>query len=215
MVYITGSLRQFDRVGRCAGLPVFCLLVTVMLSACGRPPTDYDVLLKQAETHISNLEWDQAIPDLKQYLRARPHDGRAHFQLGRCYLNGTLLVPNIAEGEFRIALNAYEKNGKKSLFKENTDQFFPIRCHLEIAKIYMKVFMNTVETNLPRTIVEGALKKLRKCAEAARSLDANNPDVIELFKYIESFSRSIDSSSPPAPEGFVADRLKPEQVIFL
>ena len=214
MIYPTGSVRQFGRLGRFAGLPVFCIFVGLILAACGRPAVDYAALLTQAETHISKLEWDEAIPDLKRYLLANPHDGRAHFQLGRCYLNGNLLVPYVAEGEFRIALDAYEKNGRKSLFQDNTDQFFPVRCHLEIAKIYMKIFMQGAEHDLPRNILEETLKKMRSSADAARALDAANPDVAELYKIIETFSHSMETLQSPVQDGVVTDLPKQNKTFF-
>lgn len=216
MNYCTGSVRQSGLYGFLACLPVFCLY-TVALTSCTRSEVDYAALLTQAETHISKLEWDQAIPLLKQYLATCPQDGRAHFQLGRCYLNGTKLTPYAAEGEFRIALDAYERNGKKSLFKENTDAFFPIRCHLEIAKVYMKLVVNGMGDGLPSPLLVELLDKLKRCASDASALDPNNPDVVTLNRFIETFSHSLNSTQPiePAPTrgGSIAGKQEPTRIV--
>lgn len=197
------------RCGR--AVPVLFLIALAASNACSPKRTPPQTsLLAQAEAHIQQLDWEASTPLLKQHLLAHPYDSRAHFQLGRCYLNGPTRFPQVAEGEFYTALKLFVEQGRKSPIEQFSDLYYELRCHLEVVKTYMFRLQWAEGHGAPPEVRAALLHALRAKLAAARNVDPTSGDVIEMEKFIDEVYGKVtapDAGGPsarPEPEGMLS-----------
>lgn len=153
--------------------------------------------LEEGVASLNAGDWRAAEVSLRRYLLEHPQDPAGHFYLGRCYLNGGGFFPDAAEGEFRLAITLFKEQGGKSPIPEYSDQYFELRCHLEIAKVYMRLL------NDPRVWAQGppamqrAYAGFQQAADDARAIDPESPDV----KQLDELVRGMKPSPPRMPAG--------------
>jgi hypothetical protein len=162
----------------------------VALAACHHAPNP--ALLPEALRLCQEQKWDDAAVPLKEYLMQRPGDAAAHFYLGRCYLNGITLYPLAAEGEFEAALMLFAQNGRKSPIAEYSDQYFEMRCRLEIAKVYLRM-LRIAEEHGDITLRRRILDDCRSKAADAKKVDPDAEEVKELERILDE----VASAHPP------------------
>jgi tetratricopeptide (TPR) repeat protein len=169
---------------------VVVVVALLALSGCTQtPPEDF---LAQANRLIAQREWEKAIPLVKQHLLDNADDPAGHFYLGRCYLNARRPYLAVAEGEFQTALMLFHKNGKVSPIAAFPDTYFEFRCHIEIAKVYLRLYLSAKDQGAPPAALRAILERLRVATETAKRLGADNEDVRQLEKI-------LDTLRPPAP----------------
>lgn len=149
--------------------------------------------LGQAETLCKEAKWEEAIPLLKRHLLLHPRgDGRnaaAHFYLGQCYLFSKEPIWGAAEGEFRVAVDVFKANGKKSPIEDFPDGYFELRCYLEIAKVRLKRLQVITMAGAPPQAVRSLLDECRKAADEARAVDPESPDVKQLDSMLDDLGK--------------------------
>ena len=152
-------------------------------AACSRPDPDLD---GRAQTLIAESQWDDAIDLLKRRLIQHPDDVAAHFYLGRCYLNGSMFYPGAAAGEFETALQLFTDKGRHSPIAEYEDQYFELRCHLELAKVYLRTYLELADRGAPKSVLQQPMRNLKKAAESAEKIAPDSQDVRDLKSVIQS-----------------------------
>lgn len=163
--------------------PAFLALAVVVCAACSRSAPD---LNGHAEALLQEARWDEAVVVLKQQLLRRPDDIAAHFYLGRCYLNAPRFYPGAAAGEFETALRLFSANGRISPIAEYDDEYFELRCHLELAKVYLRTYHEYAERGAPRGLLQRPLRKLKEAAAAAERITPDSDDVRDLKAIVDA-----------------------------
>ena len=149
----------------------------MIAAGCSRPAPDFN---GQAQALIEQTRWDDAIDILKRRLIDQPQDVAAHFLLGRCYLNGSMFYPGTAEGEFSTALRLFIDQGRHSPIPEYDDRYFELRCHLELAKVYLRICVDYADRGAPKSVMQRPMRKLKKAAEEAEKIAPESQDVKDL-----------------------------------
>jgi tetratricopeptide (TPR) repeat protein len=152
-----------------------------LAAGCSRPQPD---LNGQARALLDQSRWDDAIGLLKRQLLERPDDAAAHFYLGRCYLNGSVFYPGAAEGEFETALRLFAGQGRRSPIDGYNDQYFELRCHLELAKVYLRTYIEYADHGAPKSRLQQPMRDLKTAAEAAEKIAPDSKDVKDLNSVI-------------------------------
>jgi hypothetical protein len=162
------------------------ICICFLICACG-PPPDVDHLARAKEL-CQDQKWDLAVKLLKARLQEDPEDAAAHFYLGRCYLNGHMLYPAVAEGEFSAALMLFAESGRRSPIPEYSDQYFELRCHLEIVKVYVRMLMIAKENNASPQVIQKIQNDCRQKAAQAERVMPDAPEIKELQKILGQFN---------------------------
>lgn len=163
--------------------PFFACALVLVVAACSRPDPDPN---GRVQALLQESRWDEAVDLLKRQLIERPDDVAAHFYLGRCYLNGSMFYPGAAAGEFETALRVFIEKGRHSPIAEYDDTYFELRCHLELAKVYLRTYIELADRGAPRSILQQPMRSLRTAAEAAEKTAPDSNDVRELKSVIGS-----------------------------
>ncbi len=159
------------------------LSLAALVAGCAKPAPE---LNGQAKALIEQSRWDDAIDPLKGQLLHAPDDVAAHFYLGRCYLNGSVFYAGAAAGEFETALRLFIEQGRHSPIAEYNDQYFELRCHLELAKVFLRTYLEYVDRGAPRSVLQKPMRRLKKAAEAAEQIAPDSQDVRDLKSVIAS-----------------------------
>ncbi len=178
--------------------------IAVVAGSAARSPSEQDRdWLEEGRALCREGRWEDAIPPLNRHLLEYPDDAHrnaaAHFYLGQCYLLGEKPFLVVAEGEYKTALRCYHEGGATSPIPEFSDQYFELRCHLELAKVYLKLYQSAEAYGASAAVFEGLLDRLRETAREARKVDPESGDVLSLEDIIESLEEP-PSAPPSAPE---------------
>jgi tetratricopeptide (TPR) repeat protein len=155
--------------------------LVLIAAACSQPGPD---LNGRAQALLEKSQWDAAADPLKRQLIEQPDDVAAHFYLGRCYLNGSMFYPGAAAGEFETALRLFTEKGRHSPIAEYDDKYFELRCHLEMAKVYLRTYLELADRGAPRSILQQPMRNLKAAEEAAEKIDPDSKDVRDLKSMI-------------------------------
>jgi tetratricopeptide (TPR) repeat protein len=186
------------------GFMVCLIALAVMPVACSRVPADSENTLKQTEPLLAQQHWDAAIPLLKQRLLERPRDAAAHFYLGRCYLNGSRPALGVAEGEFQVALSLFYQDGRRSPITEFSDDYFELRCCLEMAKARLRQLQFAMAVGASPTVIRQLIQRCQDTADQARRVAPDAAEVKQLQEIINNIRRpSIPPLPPRRPESAV------------
>jgi hypothetical protein len=128
---------------------------------------------------------------LKQRLLDAPEDAAAHFNLGRCYLNAPQPCLGVASGEFEVALTLFLQQGRKSPIKEFGDEYFELRCYLEIAKTYLRSYQIAQTLRADPAVLNRILDQCRRIAEAARRVTPDAPEIQQLDDILDALPRAV------------------------
>jgi len=173
--------------------------ILALAAGCQRPPDES--VLRRAEALCQRGQWDAAVPFLKQYLLDYPRATAAHYYLGRCYLNGQKRFLGAAEGEFLVALDLLQQDDRRSPIPEFSDEYFELRCHLELGKVYLRALMHAVSGGVPAIVIHELAGKCRRTAENARRLAPDSEDVKELEQIVDGILHTyVHPRSAPAPK---------------
>ncbi|MBI4556182.1 MAG: hypothetical protein HY706_01240 [Candidatus Hydrogenedentes bacterium] len=147
-------------------------------------------LLKRADELTRDTRYSEAIPVVKRHLLEFPADPGGHFLLGLCYLHGYHPVTKrpepwimIAKGEFETALDCFRANGKRSTIERFNDQYFELRCYLEISKIgikqidYLLKNPGAMAPDELHGILRPIVRSCRKACAEAKRVAPDSPDV--------------------------------------
>lgn len=178
-------------------------VLAAMLCAAGCARTPSGEHLREAGALCKQGQWDEAIPLLKRHLLDCPEDVTAHFLMGRCYLNGHPPCHAVAEGEFLLALKLFKLNGKHTPIAEYSDAYFELRCHLELAKVYLLQLGAARAFGAPPGHIRALISKCRKEAETARRMEPGSDDVKELERLLIEM-RALPPVPPPPQRPFAA-----------
>lgn len=168
---------------RWATLALVSVSVAVMCTACARQEPDRTGV---GAALLQEGRWEDAANAFKGQLLRHPCDVAAHFYLGRCYLNDSPMYPGAAAGEFETALRLFSGNGRHSPIAEYADDYFELRCHLELAKVYLRAHQEYLEGGVPKTVLKQLLRKLKRAAEAAEQIMPDSEDVVNLKRIVEA-----------------------------
>ena len=172
--------------------------VLLLAAGCHRPADEG--VLRQAGALCQRGQWDAAVPFLKQYLLDYPRHTAAHFYLGRCYLNGQKRFLGAAEGELLAALDLFHQDHRHSPIPEFSDEYFELRCHLELGKVHLRALMHAVSGGVPAIVIHELAGKCRSTAENARRLAPDSEDVKELEQIVDGILHMhVHPQSAPAP----------------
>lgn len=170
----------------------FVALVCGLALLVGCPRAAQEDWLAQAQTLCQGQQWNGAIPLLKRHLLERnPNahtDAAAHFFLGRCYMNGGRFYPGAAEGELQTALRLFLENGKQSPIEGYSDDYFELCCHLELAKVYLRLLMHAARLGAGPASMHGIFRQAQQAADNARRLAPDSDDVRELQDILDSIA---------------------------
>ena len=184
----------------------FVALVCGLVLFVGCRGATHEDWLAEAQTLCQGQQWDAAVPLLRRHLLERHPDvhanAAAHFHLGRCYLNGTPFYPGAAEGELQTALHIFLENGKQSPIEGYSDDYFELRCHLELAKVYLRLLMHAARLGASPASMHGIFRQAQQAADNARRLDPDSDDVRELQDLLDSIA-----TPPPGPPGTTRPRM--------
>ncbi len=97
-----------------------------------------------------------------------------------------MFYPGPAAGEFQTALRLFIEQGKHSPIPEYNDQYFELRCHLELAKVMLRTYIDCADRGAPKYVLQKPLRQLRLAAEAAEKIDPQSKDVQDLKSVIAS-----------------------------
>jgi hypothetical protein len=158
-------------------------MLIFVAAGCAKPAVD---LNGEAKALIEQTRWDDAVDVLKRQLLAEPADVAAHFYLGRCYLNGSMFYPGASAGEFQTALRLFTEQGKHSPIAEYDDRYFELRCQLELAKVYLRTYVDYADRGAPKTLLRKPMQRLQMTAEAAEKIAPDSKDVQNLKSVIAS-----------------------------
>ncbi len=175
---------------RFALIRVLLILGLAGISA-GCQKEDGQASLDAAVALCKQWKWRAAQAPLKKYLVDHPGDIRAHFWLGRCFL---LEAPETAaaEGEFKTALKLFKENGGHSPIEGYSDEYFELRCHLEIAKNYSFRIEEMAMRHLDLVEAQSLLKKLRNTLDEAERIAPESPDMEWLRDLLKKSERIVD-----------------------
>lgn len=170
--------------------PISLILIVAVLSGCPKQPERN--LLAEAEQLYLDMRYDEAIALLKQHLVRHPEDAGAHFYLGTCYLSSSQNAwLGIAQGELQTALALFQRQGKVNpIPRFNSATYFEMICHINLAKVYLRLIINVMDTDPSRLQVDkrAAIRKLvdglEEQYEAARAIAPNDADVMSLRQRI-------------------------------
>lgn len=163
---------------------------------CGAPEPDR-ALFEKAEQLYRDGQFQNAIPVLKSYLLTDPDHSGAHLYLGSCYCLGGQWM-TFARGEIETALTLYERDGKKSTIERFPDEYFELRCYLELAKITM--IQADVALQNPGVVPGGPQKYLRELERIIAKAKEIAPDSADV-KNLEELTRGYRPGSPsPVPQ---------------
>lgn len=146
--------------------------------------------LAPAEALYHAGKYDEAVPLLKAYLLEHPRDAAAHFYLGRAYLLSDDPWLLAAQGEIKMALACFKANGKVSPILEFSDEYFELRCHLELAKVLIRQIMVLDEMGANPALRAPLLDRCREIADTARDLSPDAREVKQLDQLIEALRRA-------------------------
>ena len=184
----------------------FTALVCGLALFVGCRGATHEDWLGQAQTLCQGQQWNAAIPLLKRHLLERNPDihtdAAAHFHLGRCYLNGTQFYPGAAEGELQTALRIFLENGRQSPIEEYSDDYFELRCHLELAKVYLRLLMHAARLGASPASMHGIFRQARQAADNARRVAPDSDEVRELQHLLDSIAHP-----PAAPRATTRPRM--------
>lgn len=173
------------RPNRPSSICVFAAVLAVAALACACTSEAPDPGAR-AYALLKEGQWNEAAEAAKQLLLARPNDAAAHFILGRCYLNGPQFYPAAAAGELNIALELFNQNGRNSPIDEYDDKYFELRCHLELAKVYLRRYYELAGHGAPEWMLKEPRREMKRQAEAAEKIAPDSEDVHELKAIIET-----------------------------
>ncbi len=179
---------------RMALLGLMC--VGLLAGGCGALEPDR-ALFEKAEQLYREGQFQDAIPVLKAYLLTDPDHSGAHLYLGSCYCLGGQWM-TFARGEIETALTLYERDGKKSTIERFPDEYFELRCYLELAKITM--IQADVAFANPGIVPGGPQKYLRELERIIAKTKEIAPDS-EDVKNLEELTKGYRPGSPtPMPQ---------------
>ena len=181
-------------LARCASARAFAAALLVLCCGCHRPVDEG--LFQRAQLLCQRGQWDEALPLLKLYLLDHPRNAAAHFFLGRCYLLGRRPYFGAAEGEFNVALNLFIQNGRRSPIEGFSDTYFELRCHLEVAKVYLSVLGYALAVGAAPHAIHEILAKCRRAGENARHVAPDAKEVDELEAHLEQLMRKYVGPAP-------------------
>ena len=142
----------------------------------------------EAEQLYLNARYDEAIPMLKESLLAEPEDAAAHFYLGSCFRlaggKNRWLAP--AEGEIRTALAIFRRGGGESPIPRFNGTYFELRCHLELANIYLAQLLAMAEVGAQPALLQAQISKIETAVEEARRVAPDNPETLQLEDLLQS-----------------------------
>ncbi|HIJ64392.1 MAG TPA: hypothetical protein HPP77_00470 [Candidatus Hydrogenedentes bacterium] len=174
-----------------------CGVVFALLAAgCG--PAPEEDRLATAERMCLDQQWREAISVLKAHLLEHPDDPGAHFYLGRCYFNSGSDYLYSAGGEFETALTFFVKNGRKNTIERFPDDFFELICHIEGAKVPLKVADVLMSRGAPYWEIEPFLDACENKLEQARAVDPDHKDVTDLQRLLDELRQALRSVHKPA-----------------
>jgi len=158
------------------------------------PPSE---LSPQVATLIQEQKWDEAIALIKHHLLVRPGDVAAHFYLGACYVSLPDPVLAVAEGELKTALTLFRQSGATGPVADMTAKDFELRCHLEIANVYILSIEAAARVNANPAVIDLLVRNLDAAATGAAGVAPEDPRV----KRLEDFLNHVihhRRAAPPA-----------------
>jgi len=151
---------------------VLCL-ASALAAGCGPPDEE---LFQQAEGLYLAGRYQDAIPVLKQFLLGQPAHSGAHLYLGSCYLLSDQWAA-LAEGELETALYHFRQNGKHSTIPRFSDEYFEVRCYLELLKVQFIRVDAAITEQVPPQILHEVLAQLQRTVAEAQAVAPNDPEV--------------------------------------
>lgn len=170
--------------------------ICAAVAGCGEEEDLFD----RAEYLMLEARWNEAMPVLRQYLRENPGDPGAHFYLGRAYLLSGLPLLLHAEGELKTARHLFEGQGGESPIERFSDTYFELICHLELAKVYMRIIVQLIDQPYNDHFTRTALERIERELEAARRIDPDSPDVEMLADFVDEVRETLDIEDRPDPD---------------
>ncbi|MCX5770097.1 MAG: hypothetical protein NTZ09_07485, partial [Candidatus Hydrogenedentes bacterium] len=98
----------------------------------------------------------------------------------------SMFYPGAAAGEFETALRLFSETGRHSPIAEYNDQYFELRCNLELSKVYLRMYVDYADRGAPRSVLQQPMRSLKRAAEAAEKIAPDSQDVRDLKSVIES-----------------------------
>jgi len=154
------------------------VLQALMVMGCVARPTTYDVT--EAMQLYRQGEWDKATVAFKQQLRSDPTNPGGHLFLGICYLNAENPWLVLAENECALALRLFTEQGGRSPIPEYPDDYFEIRCNLELAKVTLTQLDILIDGRSRSEVLQPYFDRCQAYAERVRVFAAGSKDMIWL-----------------------------------
>ncbi len=176
-------------------------LCAVLLALAGCQPVPGDeTLLEAYRLGKREARWDLAMPLLKVYVNAHPHDVGGHFLLGQAYLHSTGRWLLIAEGELRTALARYQFTKQAGPIAQILEpKPFEAAIHRELALLYMRMAHEAMAAGGAEGAEGFAQEQLRRALDHTRLGRQLDPDAAYLRQMEDLLEGRRGGGQPGTP----------------
>ncbi len=170
----------------------YCIVVcvAVLISSCTENTSD--AILLEAYKRCEALEYDSALPLIRQGLMRRPRDPVGHYLLGKYYQHRENPALTLAKGQFDMARYLFDADGDISILAGiMTPSEFQATLHCDTALVLLRTVIQAQEDGLPTAVSIPVLRVASEHARKARYFNADSPFILDLANTLEQMLEDV------------------------
>lgn len=186
----------------------YTVLACVVLAAAGCDRRSDDAMLVDAFMLCEALEYEAALPLIREYLMRNPRNAVGHYLLGKYYQHRDEPALTLAKGQLDMARNLFDTYGDLSILADvMTPSEFQATLHCDTALVLLRTAVEATEQNIPREATMPVLRKARDHARKARYFNPDSSFIADLAETLEEMVSDADrlppdeEVPPPPPPG--------------
>jgi hypothetical protein len=156
------------------------------LTGCGGSSDSQ--LFQKGEDLYRAARFQEAVPVFKQFLLKHPDHSGAHLYLGGCYQFSDQWS-FLAQGEIETALYYFHRDGNKSTIPRFSNDYFELRCYLDLIKIQYARLTFAISPQAPPQILPPILNDFQHSVAEAQRIAPDNAEVQGIAKTAEEVVR--------------------------
>ncbi len=179
----------------------YTVLLCVALAASGCNRQSNEAMLVDAFMLCEALEYEAALPLIRESLMRNPRNAVGHYLLGKYYQHREEPALTLAKGQFDTARNLYDTYGDLSILADvMTPAEFQATLHCDTALVLLRTVVEATEQGMPRDATMPVLRTARDHGRKARYFNPDSSFISDLAETLEEMVSDAETLAPREEE---------------